>query len=69
MFVFGRARIVEEVSERLEWLRRFQQYFFDRLGLAAESDPVTPDAVAACACVVISVESMTGRRKEIDDSK
>lgn len=69
VFVFGRARIVEDVSERLRWLQRFQQYFFDRLGLAVDSNPVTRNAAAACAGVVISVESMTGRRKEIDDSK
>ena len=67
--VFGRARIVEEVSERLRWLQRFQQHFFDRLGLATESNPVTRNAAEGCACVVISVESMTGRRKESGDSK
>jgi hypothetical protein len=60
----GRARIVDDPGERLRLLDRFQRHFYQRLGLAADKDPVTAKAAATCGCVVIAVESMTGRRKE-----
>lgn len=63
VFVFGRARLVEDPSERLAWLRRFQQHFDRRLGRAASSDPVTEKAARKTGCVVIEPGSMTGRRK------
>jgi nitroimidazol reductase NimA-like FMN-containing flavoprotein (pyridoxamine 5'-phosphate oxidase superfamily) len=63
VFVFGRARVVDDPAERLALLRRFQHHFYARLGRDPAADPVTEQAAAKTACVAIDVESLTGRRK------
>ncbi|RCK78514.1 MAG: Pyridoxamine 5'-phosphate oxidase-related, FMN-binding [Candidatus Ozemobacter sibiricus] len=59
----GTARIIEEAGERLDWLRRFKDYFYRKLGLDPTTDPVTEKAAAACSCIVLTIETMTGRQK------
>lgn len=60
---FGTARLIKSPGQRLEWLRRFQAHFQERLGQSPEEDPITPSAAKKCGCVVIDVTRMTGRRK------
>ncbi|MBI5624748.1 MAG: pyridoxamine 5'-phosphate oxidase family protein [Elusimicrobia bacterium] len=59
----GRARIVSDAAERLEWLRRFKGYFYEKLGRDPKEDPVGEEAAAHVACIVMDIETMTGRRK------
>ena len=61
---FGKARIIDPLPERLELLKKFKRHFDDRLGLDPAKNPVTESAAAKCGCVVITVERMSGRRKE-----
>ena len=60
---FGEARIVEKPEERLPLLIEFKRHFYARLGLDTEKDPVTMKAAEHCGCIVISINSMTGRKK------
>ncbi len=59
----GRARLIEDAGERLDWLRRFKDYFSHKLGLDPTADPVSEKAAAHCSCLVLTVEEMTGRQK------
>ena len=61
---FGTARVLDTIPERFEWLQRFKSYFYARLDLATDEDPVTPAAAEHCGCVVIEIERMTGRHKD-----
>lgn len=60
----GRASVVSDPAERLEWLRRFKEYYYRKLGKDPASDPVDAPAAAAVACIVMELETMTGRRKD-----
>ncbi|MCX5786404.1 MAG: pyridoxamine 5'-phosphate oxidase family protein [Elusimicrobia bacterium] len=59
----GKARIVEDIEERFELLRRFLVYFNVRLGKPPGDNPISKEAAAGVACVSINIEKMTGRRK------
>lgn len=63
VLVFGYARIVEDVSERLQLLRQFQEYFYARLHII-DPKPLTEQAAKTCGCVEITIEEMTGRRRD-----
>lgn len=58
----GSARIVEDPAERLALLNAFQIWFDNRLGLT-EHKAIAPQAVQNCACFVIEIETLTGRKK------
>ncbi len=60
---FGQARIVEEIGERTELLKKFKAWFDRRLNLDPAKNPITSKAAEHCSCIVIEIESMTGRRK------
>ena len=60
----GRATIIEDLEERFSWLQRFKDHFYARLGLDPNADPVTEAAVAKCACIVIELEELSGRRRD-----
>jgi nitroimidazol reductase NimA-like FMN-containing flavoprotein (pyridoxamine 5'-phosphate oxidase superfamily) len=59
----GRARVVEDVEERLRLLVRFKEHFDRRLALDPSEDPVTAKAAARCGCIVVEVDELSGRRK------
>jgi nitroimidazol reductase NimA-like FMN-containing flavoprotein (pyridoxamine 5'-phosphate oxidase superfamily) len=69
VLVFGRARIIEGSAERFALLRRFQEHFYRRLGRPLDADPVTEKSAAKTGCVVITPDSMTGRRKDAASSE
>lgn len=60
---FGTARVLDSAAERLEYLKTFQETFYERLGLDPDKNPVTIKSAESCGCVVIKVDRMTGRRK------
>jgi uncharacterized protein len=59
----GTARIVESVSEKLELLEKFKEYFYARLGRDPKTNPVAEKAAAHATCIVIKISEMTGKRK------
>lgn len=61
---FGAARMVEDPEEKLGELRRFKDYFYRRLGLDPEKDPVSEAAARSTACIVVQIDKITGRKKE-----
>jgi hypothetical protein len=63
MVAIGRARVVEDITERLDLLRRFKDHFYRRLGLDPDGDPVSLEAARRCGCIVIEIDGVTGRRK------
>ena len=42
---------------------RFKEYYYAKLGRDPKEDPVDAEAAAHVACVVMDIETMTGRRK------
>ena len=60
---FGTARIIDQVPERMEYLKAFKKHFDLRLNLPLDKNPVNEKAAEHCGCVIISVDSMTGRKK------
>ncbi|MBF0542843.1 MAG: pyridoxamine 5'-phosphate oxidase family protein [Candidatus Riflebacteria bacterium] len=63
VFITGKACIIEDVSDRLVWLKRFKKYFDERLNLPLDENPVTEKAAEICGCVVIEIEQVSGRKK------
>ena len=61
---FGTARLVDEPGERLAKLKAFKDYFYKRLKLDPQKDPVTEKAAEHAACVVITIKEITGKKKE-----
>lgn len=59
----GTAEVVEDPIIRLEWLRRFKDYFYRKLRLDPSADPVNEKAAQHCSCIVLRIETMTGRAK------
>lgn len=54
---FGRARILEDISERTDALNAFQRSF------EPEARPISEEAAKGCGAVEIVVREMTGRRE------
>jgi len=54
---FGRARILEDISERTAALNAFQRAF------QPEAPPISQDRVKGCGAVEIAIREMTGRRE------
>ncbi|MBI4350174.1 MAG: pyridoxamine 5'-phosphate oxidase family protein [Elusimicrobia bacterium] len=59
----GKARIVEELPERRALLNKFLAHFNVRLGKKADDNLIPEEAAARLACVAITIDSMTGRKK------
>jgi nitroimidazol reductase NimA-like FMN-containing flavoprotein (pyridoxamine 5'-phosphate oxidase superfamily) len=59
----GRARIVEDAGERLEYLRKFKAHFDEVRGLDPAHGRVPENAPGKTSIIIIDVEEMTGRRK------
>jgi uncharacterized protein len=60
---FGKAQIVDDPELRLGYLKKFKSFFYKKLNLDDNQDPVTIEAAQKCGCLVIEVEKMTGRRR------
>ena len=58
----GKARIVEDLPERYEYLKKFKAHFDRRLGADPAKDPVPESAAGKINMVVITVDELTGRR-------
>lgn len=60
---FGKAEIIDDVSERFNYLDQFKTYFYNKLGIDNSLDPVTFKSAEQCGCFVIHIKEMAGRRK------
>jgi nitroimidazol reductase NimA-like FMN-containing flavoprotein (pyridoxamine 5'-phosphate oxidase superfamily) len=60
---FGRARVVDNVDERVDILNRFQARYDTP---EKTRDPLTPEDAEKCGAIVIEVERMTGRNHPDD---
>ena len=59
----GNARIIDDTGERMTWLTRFLSHFEKKLGLPEGGRPVTSKAAENCACFLVEIETLTGRKK------
>ena len=59
----GTARIVEDNSEKLEYLKKFKAHFDEVRGLDPNKGRVPEAAAKKTGIVVITIDEMTGRRK------
>jgi len=66
VIVYGKARFVESAEDRLEWIRKYRQYFNDRMAwiMPGNDDIKTAEH---CGIIVLEIESMTARREEGHD--
>jgi len=61
---FGKAQIVDDPNDRLAYLKKFKSFFYKKLNLDNNQDPVTIETAQKCGCIVIEVEKMTGLRRD-----
>jgi len=59
----GRARIIDSVEERYQYLLKFLKYFNVRLSVS-DDKPLLPEAAEKCGVVIIEIIEMSGRKKD-----
>jgi nitroimidazol reductase NimA-like FMN-containing flavoprotein (pyridoxamine 5'-phosphate oxidase superfamily) len=60
---FGKARIIEDPAERLDYLRKFKAHFDTLRDLDPAKGHVPDPAAVKTGVVVVSIDEITGRRK------
>ena len=59
----GTARIIDDLEERTRCLTRFLSHFEKKLGLPEGEKPVTSKVAEHCACILVEIAALTGRKK------
>lgn len=65
VLVFGRATYIESAEERLEWIKRYKDYFDARLPWTVDAKEEFGIKTAEhCGIIIIDIDDMTGRKEE-----
>jgi len=66
VIVTGKAGYIESEQDRIEWIKKYRDYFNQRLDWIM---PAGNDIKSAkrCGIIVVNIESMTGRKEEGPD--